>query len=56
MLLLIEPALNPVWSWLVHGERPGAWAMLGGVVGDWLEQTERNLRGASVVWLGDGRF
>ena len=31
-------------------------AMLGGVVGDWLEQAERNLRGASVVWLGDGRF
>jgi protease-4 len=31
-------------------------AMLGGVVGDWLEQAERNLRGASVVWLGDCRF
>jgi len=32
VLLLIEPALNPVWAWLVHGERPGGWAMLGGVV------------------------
>jgi drug/metabolite transporter (DMT)-like permease len=32
VLLLIEPALNPVWAWLVHGERPGVWAMVGGVV------------------------
>jgi drug/metabolite transporter (DMT)-like permease len=28
-ILLIEPALNPVWVWLVHGERPGAWALTG---------------------------
>jgi drug/metabolite transporter (DMT)-like permease len=31
-LLLAEPALNPVWAWLVHGERPGAWAIAGGVL------------------------
>jgi len=31
-LLLLEPALNPVWAWLVHGEAPGAWAVLGGVL------------------------
>ncbi len=30
VLLLIEPALNPVWSWAVHGERPGLYALLGG--------------------------
>jgi drug/metabolite transporter (DMT)-like permease len=30
MILLIEPALNPVWAWLVHGERPGALTVLGG--------------------------
>jgi drug/metabolite transporter (DMT)-like permease len=30
MLLLIEPVLNPVWAWLVHGEKPGAWSRLGG--------------------------
>ncbi len=30
ILLLCEPVLNPVWSWLVHGEQPGAWALLGG--------------------------
>jgi len=31
-LLMIEPALNPVWSWLVHGERPGALPITGGAV------------------------
>lgn len=32
ILLLVEPALNPVWTWLVHGERPRAVALLGGVL------------------------
>jgi drug/metabolite transporter, DME family len=32
LILLIEPVLNPVWAWLVHGERPGPWALVGGVV------------------------
>lgn len=31
-VLLLEPALNPVWVWLLHGERPGAWALAGGAV------------------------
>lgn len=31
-ILLVEPALNPVWSWLVHGERPAALSGLGGAV------------------------
>lgn len=31
-ILLIEPALNPVWVWLVHGEKPGVWALAGGVL------------------------
>lgn len=31
-LLLVEPALNPVWAWLVQGERPGAWTLAGGVL------------------------
>lgn len=30
LILLVEPALNPVWTWLVHGERPGPWAIAGG--------------------------
>ncbi len=32
LLLLAEPAMNPVWAWLVHGERPAALAILGGVL------------------------
>jgi drug/metabolite transporter (DMT)-like permease len=32
VLLLAEPALNPVWAWLVHGETPGPWAIAGGVL------------------------
>lgn len=32
VILLAEPALNPVWAWLVHGETPGPWALLGGGV------------------------
>ncbi|MGH9722305.1 MAG: DMT family transporter [Bryobacteraceae bacterium] len=32
MLLLLEPALNPVWAWVAHGERPGVWTLAGGVL------------------------
>ncbi len=32
LLLLVEPALNPVWTWLVHGEDPGRWAIAGGAI------------------------
>lgn len=32
LLLLLEPVLNPVWAALVHGERPGRWALLGGAI------------------------
>lgn len=31
-LLLLEPAMNPVFTWLVHGERPGPWALAGGAL------------------------
>jgi drug/metabolite transporter (DMT)-like permease len=31
-VLLLEPALNPVWSWMVHGERPPAMALTGGAI------------------------
>jgi drug/metabolite transporter (DMT)-like permease len=30
LLLNLEPVLNPVWAWMLHGERPGAAALLGG--------------------------
>lgn len=29
LLLLVEPVLNAVWAWLVHGERPGSWSLAG---------------------------
>lgn len=32
LLLMLEPVLNPVWAWLVHGERPGTWSLAGGLV------------------------
>lgn len=32
LFLLVEPVLNPVWAWLVHGETPGRWALAGGVL------------------------
>ncbi len=32
LLLLLEPVLNPVWTWLVHGERPGVWSIAGAAV------------------------
>ena len=32
LLILAEPALNPVWTVIVHGERPAAWAIFGGVL------------------------
>jgi drug/metabolite transporter, DME family len=30
LLLLLEPVINPIWSWLVHGEQPSAWSLAGG--------------------------
>ena len=30
LFMLIEPVLNPVWAWLVHGERPGPATLVGG--------------------------
>jgi drug/metabolite transporter (DMT)-like permease len=32
LLLLLEPVLNPIWAWLVHGERPGFWSIAGALV------------------------
>ena len=31
-VLLLEPVLNPVWTWMVHGERPGGLALAGGAL------------------------
>lgn len=32
LLLLLEPVLSPLWAWLVQGEKPGAWSLIGGAV------------------------
>lgn len=32
LLVLLEPVLNPIWTYLVTGERPGPWAIAGGAV------------------------
>ncbi|QRN98616.1 EamA family transporter [Archangium violaceum] len=32
LLILLEPVLNPVWTFLFAGERPGKWALVGGTI------------------------
>jgi drug/metabolite transporter, DME family len=54
LLLLLEPVLNPLWAWLVHGERPGVGSLAGGgviilatLVKSWVDAREgREGRGA----------
>ncbi len=29
---IVEPILNPVWVFLVSGEKPSRWALLGGLI------------------------
>ena len=46
-LLLVEPVFNPLWSWLIHGERPSGSALAGGALivlaalaGTWWQQSQ----------------
>ncbi|MBI2687184.1 MAG: DMT family transporter [Acidobacteria bacterium] len=32
VLILLEPAMNPVWTYLLHNEQPGPLALSGGVI------------------------
>jgi DME family drug/metabolite transporter len=32
LLMLVEPVLNPLWTWLVHGERVGPATLAGGAI------------------------
>jgi drug/metabolite transporter (DMT)-like permease len=32
LLLLLEPVLNPVWTWAFRGEVPGQWTIAGGAL------------------------
>jgi drug/metabolite transporter (DMT)-like permease len=29
LLILLEPVLNSLWTWLAHGEQPGPWSLAG---------------------------
>jgi DME family drug/metabolite transporter len=31
-LLLVEPVFNPIWTWLIQGERPALTAVAGGAL------------------------
>ena len=46
VLLLVEPVLNPLWAFLIHGERPGPWALAGGalILGATLAKTRLDAR------------
>jgi len=32
LLLLLEPVLNPIWTWFVRGEEAGIWTLVGGAI------------------------
>ena len=32
LLLLLEPVLNPLWTWVVWQENPGGWVLSGGAI------------------------
>jgi drug/metabolite transporter, DME family len=32
LLVLLEPVMNPIWAFLLAGEVPGKWAMVGGSI------------------------
>lgn len=32
LLLLLEPVLNPMWTWIIRSESPARWTIVGGVV------------------------
>jgi DME family drug/metabolite transporter len=59
LLALVEPVLNPVWTFLLTGERPGPWALRGGAIvlgatlwrtlAPWFEARTRRSRATSSV-------
>lgn len=32
LIMFLEPILNPIWVMLIHGERPGKFALIGGII------------------------
>ena len=55
LIPLLEPVLNPLWVMLALGERPGPWAIVGGVLvlGAVLGRGALMLRAAAPKWKGD---
>lgn len=58
VILLVEPALNPVWAAIVHGEVPSRWSLVGGglilgatLLKTWLGIRPAGRRGAEVTEL-----
>jgi drug/metabolite transporter, DME family len=53
-LLLIEPVFNPIWTWIVHGERPGKLALIGGalIIGAALAGTAWQARRQGMRYVG----
>ena len=51
LILLIEPALNPLWAWVFQGERPGPWALVGGalILGTTTIKAMLDARGGAVL-------
>jgi drug/metabolite transporter (DMT)-like permease len=56
LILLIEPALNPVWAWAFHGEVPAPWAVAGGLIilGATTVKTWLDVRGVGPAPAGAG--
>ena len=32
LIPIVEPIVSPLWVWLLFGEEPGAWALVGGAI------------------------
>jgi drug/metabolite transporter (DMT)-like permease len=46
LIPIMEPVLNPVWVWLLVGEVPSGWALLGGAI----VLGAVTARGLTLVW------
>jgi len=56
LILLLEPVLNPVWSWMAHGETPGGFARLGRNAGAGWDAGSRLVVRASCAGRKQRRF
>ncbi len=56
IILLIEPAFNPLWAWVVHREVPSPWALAGGglILGATALRTLREARSRLAVSSDSG--